>query len=445
MEIVPAEDKSIPITKGSYKDTLLTGPGLEGDHDEYLSVDDREPNPEDKWYQDDEDGKNVEKPFNPCPTIPVSKEKFEEWCKPWKNALMVKVLGKRVTFAFMEQRLRRDWESKGKIHVIDMNHDYFLVHFSDEEDYTHALMEGPWMIAGHYLIIQRWRPFFLSGPTEVRKIAAWIRIPNLPIELYNHRFLWRVGSTIGHMLKVDRTTSIHSREKFARICVEIDLAKQLVPRISVLGSELHLEYEGLHQICFSCGKYGHRSDQCMENLAAGDKPMEDTHVEDTTPVEVPVRREGDQNGKSENPQNQQNHDNDIPNADFGPWMLVKRYVDRKKAQSRQNKSQANQVKNPSHNSIIEGTQKRKDPELGSRFAILHGESAEIMQDTKKDSDKGQEHGKEIGPQKPQAQEVTGRSQTQKRTPKPGAGKNPQTLKKTTPTPRVSLVQGEFIA
>ncbi|RYQ95802.1 hypothetical protein Ahy_B08g091161 [Arachis hypogaea] len=68
------------------------------------------------------------------------------------------------------------------------------------------------------------------------------------------------------MLKIDRATSIHSRERFDRICVEIDLSKKLVPRILVLGSTLNIEYEGLHLICFSCGKYGHRLDQCAEAL-----------------------------------------------------------------------------------------------------------------------------------------------------------------------------------
>ncbi|RYQ94661.1 hypothetical protein Ahy_B08g089602 [Arachis hypogaea] len=42
------------------------------------------------------------------------------------------------------------------------------------------------------------------------------------------------------MLKIDRATSKHSRGKFPRICVEIDLTKKLVPRISVLGSELNI-------------------------------------------------------------------------------------------------------------------------------------------------------------------------------------------------------------
>ncbi|RYR05350.1 hypothetical protein Ahy_B06g085220 [Arachis hypogaea] len=61
------------------------------------------------------------------------------------------------------------------------------------------------------------------------------------------------------MLKVDHATSIHSRGRFARICVEIDLSKKLVPRISVMGYTLSIEYEGLHLICFECGKYGHKS------------------------------------------------------------------------------------------------------------------------------------------------------------------------------------------
>ncbi|RYR63813.1 hypothetical protein Ahy_A04g021568 [Arachis hypogaea] len=143
-----------------------------------------------------EEEESEEKPFDPCSTIPVSQTEFEEWCKSWKNALVVK-----------------------------------------EEDYTHALMERPWMVTGHYLIIQRWRPFFLTTEEAVKKIAAWIRIPNLHIELYNHRFLCR---------------------------------------ISVLGCNLNIEYEVLHQICFTCGVYSHRLEFCGEGLAANGDNREGT-------------------------------------------------------------------------------------------------------------------------------------------------------------------------
>ncbi|KAK7251650.1 hypothetical protein RIF29_35026 [Crotalaria pallida] len=139
-----------------------------------------------------------------------------------------------------------------------------MVWFTVEEDYKHALFEGPWKVADHYLIVQRWRPFFMVGEHKVRRVAVWVRIPNHTMELCNQRFLWRVGSKIGTMLKIDQITSLHSRGKFARICVEIDLTKKLIPKISVLGMELNLEYEGLHLICFRCGKYGHKIENCIE-------------------------------------------------------------------------------------------------------------------------------------------------------------------------------------
>ncbi|KAL4294766.1 hypothetical protein AHAS_Ahas18G0260900 [Arachis hypogaea] len=109
--------------KISYKETLLSSPGdaWEGN---IVDVAEEEPNPEDRWYIDMEAQEKENKAFDPCSTIPESKDEFDEWCKPWHAALVVKVLGKRVGLGFMEQRLTRDWVKKGKINVIDMDRDY---------------------------------------------------------------------------------------------------------------------------------------------------------------------------------------------------------------------------------------------------------------------------------------------------------------------------------
>ncbi|XP_057738256.1 uncharacterized protein LOC130955425 [Arachis stenosperma] len=334
-------------TKISYKASLLSTPGISTEDHSFLTneIEEDTPNPEDRWYMEEGGPSEGEKPFDPCPVIPISKEEFNEWCKPWKAALIVKVLGKRVHQGFIEQRLNRDWVKKGRINIIDMDRDYFLVHFSDEEDYTHALLGGPWMIAGHYLIVQRWRLFFLSSESAVRKIAAWIRIPNLPIELYNHHFLWRVGSTIGNMLKIDKTTSIQSRGKFARICVEIDLSKKLVPRISVMENILNIEYEGLHLICFSCGKYGHRADQCSEGVATKDAQPR-TGVSGEPTVDMESHDLCDNQGMKESQDNNSRLNQDPP--DFGPWMMVRRQVRKK-----QERISSNLTKSvPSNNNLL---------------------------------------------------------------------------------------------
>lgn len=117
------------------------------------------------------------------------------------------------------------------------------------------------MLADHYQEVMRWRPNFDPWKTESKKkIAAWI--PGLPIEFYNLDSLWRVGGMIGGMigrtLKVDMATTIASRGKCARLCVEMDLRKRLLPNFRALGYVLcmrkfRIEYEGQHLLCFNCG------------------------------------------------------------------------------------------------------------------------------------------------------------------------------------------------
>lgn len=61
---------------------------------------------------------------------------------------------------------------------------------------------------------------------------------------------------------MDHLTKIQSLGQFARICVEVNLAKPLVPHVIVRGEKFKLEYKGLHSICFECGIYEQRSEFC---------------------------------------------------------------------------------------------------------------------------------------------------------------------------------------
>ncbi|KAL5187718.1 hypothetical protein HKD37_05G013343 [Glycine soja] len=114
-------------------------------------------------------GKKTKEPIgskeelDPCPSIPVKLEEFKEWCIPWMNLLIVKVMGKKVNYQMMMNRLNRDWARKGSIGIIDMPNEYYL-------DYNHALFVVPWMIVDHYIVVQKWRPFFSVEAKEARKL-----------------------------------------------------------------------------------------------------------------------------------------------------------------------------------------------------------------------------------------------------------------------------------
>lgn len=85
-----------------------------------------------------------------------------------------------------------------------MARDFYLVQLSDMQHYHHALFEGPWKIADHYLIVQKWRPILSLMESLSQKVAVWIHIPKLPVELYNGKLLAIIGSSLGNMLKVDK-------------------------------------------------------------------------------------------------------------------------------------------------------------------------------------------------------------------------------------------------
>lgn len=93
------------------------------------------------------------------------------------------------------------------------------------------------------------------------------------------------------------------RGKFARLCVQIDLKKSLIPMVHVMGHNQRIEYERLHRICFECGQYGHRAEGCPAKLMS----VNQTGVMDHTP-QILQKNTHLNEASAENP--------------FGPWKLV---------------------------------------------------------------------------------------------------------------------------
>ncbi|KAI9117938.1 hypothetical protein K1719_011080 [Acacia pycnantha] len=139
--------------------------------------------------------------------------------------------------------------SRSNLEGCALGHEYYIVSFSSKEDHDYAYYEGPWMIDDHYLLVQRWRPNFNPRKADgQRKVAVWVRIPDLPLEFCIVESLGLIDNIIGTMIKIDRSISIYDKGEFARICVEVDLHKPLLPTFLVFGEEKQLVYEGLHLV-----------------------------------------------------------------------------------------------------------------------------------------------------------------------------------------------------
>ncbi|KAI9126270.1 hypothetical protein K1719_002691 [Acacia pycnantha] len=69
--------------------------------------------------------------------------------------------------------------------------------------------------------------------------------------------------SIGKVLELDVHTTSRGRNKFARVCIELDLTKSLVPHYMVNGILKHVEYESLHALWLNCRLFGHFKESCV--------------------------------------------------------------------------------------------------------------------------------------------------------------------------------------
>ncbi|XP_019172106.1 PREDICTED: uncharacterized protein LOC109167539 [Ipomoea nil] len=200
-----------------------------------------------------------EEALDPCnPVIPITEEEKERIRRPWRKSLICKVLGRKVSYFYLLQRLQRMWKPESVFELIALDQDYFIAKFESLRDYEFAKYEGPWVILDHYLVVQEWEPNFDPSCNKTKKLLVWVRFPTLPVEYFEGKFVRKISRRVGRPVRVDFTTSLISKGMFARVCVEIDISKPLLSKFTLEEKVWPIEYEGIHLICFSCGLYGHR-------------------------------------------------------------------------------------------------------------------------------------------------------------------------------------------
>lgn len=77
----------------------------------------------------------------------------------------------------------------------------------------------------------------------------------------------------GESMKIDDTTALATRGKFARLCVEVDLTKPLLSKFRLRRKICRIEYESMNLVCFNCGRYGHGLEECKEAGTGGDSVL----------------------------------------------------------------------------------------------------------------------------------------------------------------------------
>ncbi|KAL5828217.1 hypothetical protein ACOSQ4_020014 [Xanthoceras sorbifolium] len=174
----------------------------------------------------------------------ISTDLQKRLCKPWENALILKIMGRVHTLNFMKNKLKQKWPLiVGQWQLIDLDDGHFVARFQMKEDRDFVLTGGPWVIANHFLVVEKWRPKFVPGDEPIGNMAIWVRLYGLPMEWMVPDRLWHIGGMLGTTCKVDPVTVTQVRGRFTRICVEVDISKPIVRSLRVDGRSIRVEYE----------------------------------------------------------------------------------------------------------------------------------------------------------------------------------------------------------
>ncbi|KAI9074226.1 hypothetical protein K1719_043791 [Acacia pycnantha] len=149
--------------------------------------------------------------------------------KGMERTLIIKLLGRSITFYELRARTQALWQLKGSFQLVNMEGSYFFATFDVEEDYVKALTGGPWMIFGAYLTVQPWSLDFDAKSSPISKVVAWVRIPGLSFRYYHKSTLRAIGSLLGDVVKIDYMTETRGRGKYARLAILMNLMQPLTP------------------------------------------------------------------------------------------------------------------------------------------------------------------------------------------------------------------------
>ncbi|KAL4291711.1 hypothetical protein GQ457_14G003420 [Hibiscus cannabinus] len=269
------------------------------------------------------------------PEIWFSDRVHDEIDSKLAKSMIIRLLGKTIGYRALWNRIMALWNPVGEINLIDLDNEYYLVRFANDEDFQKVLSGGPWVIYGSYLTVQPWSRYFNSAEDHPSHIMVWVRLPKLPYRYYTKSLFKYIAATIGKVVKVDYNTTEGKRGRFARLALIVDLSKPLVSGIVIDGRCQDIGYEGLPTICFKCVKYGHAEEVCGATEPA---PGTDTITDKRKPDDL-----------------------------YGPWMQV---VNRR----RRNVGNLNLG--------VNGGARKEQDTRGSRFTVLLYESPlEVDKDT----------------------------------------------------------------
>ncbi|XP_058783983.1 uncharacterized protein LOC131658735 [Vicia villosa] len=180
--------------------------------------------------------------------------------------MIMYVLGKDLSMNAVKQFMIRSWNFIKLPELFYREDGYFLMKFKNNQEKDMVLLRGPYSIHNMPMILKNWSPQFNFQRDMIRTIPVWVKLPNLPLQMWGASSLGKIGSAIGKPLFTDECTANKLRISYARILVEIDITKKQKESITIKDCEGNkftqpVEFEWKPKYCDIFQKVGHQCEK----------------------------------------------------------------------------------------------------------------------------------------------------------------------------------------
>ena len=191
--------------------------------------------------------------------------------------------------------INSSWKPKGHFDLHLGSKGFFTISFISLEDRNCIIDRDLYFYYSAGLFLRPSKERFSPENENMWIAPVWIRLYSLPNEYWDAEILEDLGNCVGTFIKIFEQTKAQRYMAYARICLYMDLSKELPKAIKMSWDDKDwvqtLDHEQNSFRCHRCHEYGHMFKECsMNSLKSPPKKEEDNKDQGFT--RVPSRKKG---------------------------------------------------------------------------------------------------------------------------------------------------------
>ncbi|KAL9684647.1 hypothetical protein QQ045_022088 [Rhodiola kirilowii] len=204
------------------------------------------------------------------PSVSFSPTELQAGVDNLKYALVAKFSTGRPPIDQVRQAFMDAWNMDGKCSIGALDARHILI-VPDSEQEARKVLAHPARKVGHaFFRVSRWSKDF-DVKKESPITTVWIRLLNLPPGMINQGYIESIVASFSRFVAVDIKTASLTNPSYARVCVEMDMAKSYPDAVWInTGGEggfwQKISYESRLAFCSRCKIHGHTLDVCRKAM-----------------------------------------------------------------------------------------------------------------------------------------------------------------------------------